>query len=301
MHLVVILVIAFIGSIVFSGPWIITPKYKSWAVVYPANISPYSEESETEQMFQVLKASYVRDQVIEKFNLGKHYDISKDGKHYKTYLFLEYNENVSISKTPGEAIRIEVLDEDPEIAKQMVEAILFAYNQKIKMLHNDKFREVVEMWGRAIDRKKQTIDSLEMQLNKLAVEDGLLNYESQSTELIKGILGTVEGGSTRINKKEVEALTASIKEKGGLLLTTLNNIEYEGVILGELTKEYDIAYSNLDRQYSHTNEIESPYVSDKKASPVRWLIVVLTLFATFFFAVVFIGILENLRIRKAQK
>ncbi len=301
MHLAVILVIAFVGSIVFSGPWIITPKYKSWAVVYPANISPYSEESETEQMFQILQASYVRDQVIEKFDLGKHYDISKDGKHYQTYLFLEYNENVSVSKTPGEAIRIEVLDEDPVIAKQMVEAILAAYNQKIKMLHNEKFREVVEMWGRAVERKKQTIDSLETQLNKLAVEDGLMNYESQSTEVIKGLLGTVEGGSTRINKKEVEALKTSIEEKGGLLLLTLDNIEHEGVILRELTKEYDLAYSNYDRQYTYTNEIESPYVSDKKATPVRWLIVVLTMFATLFFALVFIGILENLKIRKAQQ
>ena len=300
MHLVVILIIAFVGSIAFSGPWIITPKFKSWAVVYPANISPYSEESETEQMFQILKATYVRDQVIAKFDLGKHYDISKDGQYYQTYLFLEYGENVSISKTPGEAIKIEVLDEDPKIAKQMVDAILEAYNEKIEMLHISKFQEVVAMWGRAVDRKKQAIDSLEIQLNKLAIEDGLLNYESQSTEVIKGILGTVEGGSTRINKKEVDELKKSIQEKGGLLLLTLKNLELESVNLKELTKEYDIAYSNYDRQYSYTNVIESAFVSDKKVSPVRWLIVVLTMFATFFFALVFIGVLENLRIRKAQ-
>ncbi len=300
MHLVVILIIAFVGSIAFSGPWIITPKFKSWAVVYPANISPYSEESETEQMFQILKASYVRDQVIAKFDLGNHYDISKDGQYYQTYLFLEYGENVSVSKTPGEAIKIEVLDEDPKVAKQMVDAILEAYDEKIEMLHNSKFQEVVAMWGRAVDRKKIIIDSLERQLNKLALEDGLLNYEAQTDEMIKGILGTVEGGSTKINKKEVEKLKISIQEKGGLLLTTLNDLQNEGANLSALTKEYDIAYSNYDRQYSYTNVIESAFVSDKKVSPVRWLIVVLTMFATFFFALVFIGVLENLRIRKVQ-
>jgi len=301
MHLVVILIIAFVGSIAFSGPWIITPKFKSWAVVYPANISPYSEESETEQMFQILKASYVRDQVIEKFDLGKHYDISKDGKYYQTYLFLEYGENVSVSKTPGEAIKIEVLDEDPVVAKQMVDAILEAYNEKIKMLHNSKFQEVVAMWGRAVRRKKMAIDSLEQQMSKLASEEGLVNYDVQTSEVIKGLLGTVEGGSTKINKKEVERLNKSIQEKGGLLLITYNSLKSEITNYAALNKEYDVAYSNFDRQYSYTNVIESAFVSDKKVSPVRWLIIVLTMFATLFFALVFIGILENLRIRKAQR
>ena len=37
---------------VFSGPTFITPKFESHAIVYPANIEPYSDESETEQMLQ---------------------------------------------------------------------------------------------------------------------------------------------------------------------------------------------------------------------------------------------------------
>lgn len=297
-HLAVILGIAFLGAVIFSSALFITPKFKSWAVVYPANISPYSEESETEQMYQILQASYIRDYVIEKFELDEHYDISKDYKYYKSTLIDEYNENVKISKTTGEAIRIEVLDKDPEIAKQMVETILDAYNQKIKMLHEKKFGEVVAMWGRALDRKKDVIDSLENQLAVLAREDGLIDYNAQSTEVVKGLLGTVEGGSTRINSAEVRKLRSSIIAKGGLLKLTMEAVEHEAINLRELTKEYDIAYSNYDRQYTYTNVIESPFVADKKSFPVRWLIVVLTMFTTLFLALVIIGIIENIRIRK---
>ena len=32
----------------------ITPLYKSEAVAYPANVTPYSDESETEQMLQII-------------------------------------------------------------------------------------------------------------------------------------------------------------------------------------------------------------------------------------------------------
>lgn len=300
-HLVSILIIALVGSMVFSGPWIITPKYKSWAIVYPANISPYSEESETEQMFQILQASYVRSHVIKEFDLAKHYKIAPDYKYFQTALLNEYRESVNISKTPGEAIKIEVLDRDPEIARQMVDAILEAYNAKVRLLHEAKFGDVVAMWERAIIRKKINIDSLERQLNTLAVEDGLFNFESQSAEVVKGLLGTVEGGTSHVDKKEVEKLRNSILEKGGLLLLTFDNLKHEGLNLREITSEYDKAYSNYDRKYSYTNMIEVPYTADKKSYPVRWLIVALTMFSTLFLALLIIGIVENLRIRKAHK
>ena len=205
-HLAVILLIAFVGSALFSGSWLITPKFKSWAVVYPSNISPYSEESETEQMFQILQASYVRDRVIEHFNLADHYEIAPDYEYFTTALINEYKENIKISKTPGEALRIEVLDRDPKIAKEIVEVVILAYNEKIKMLHEEKFGEVVGMWERARSRKLQSIDSLETVLKVFATEDGLLEYGSQSAETMKGLLGTVEGGATRINKGEVNKL-----------------------------------------------------------------------------------------------
>lgn len=297
-HLIAILVIAFLGAALFSSSLFITPKFKSWAVVYPSNISPYSEESETEQMYQILQASYIRDYVIDKFQLDKHYEIDKDYEHFTSTLINEYKDNVKISKTPGEAVQIEVLDKDPETAKLMVDAIIEAYNNKIRMLHEEKFGEVVAMWGRALDRKKAEIDSLSNQLETLAQEYGLIEYNIQTSEVIKGLLGTVEGGTTRINKSEVNKLKQNIEARGGLLKITLDNLGHETANLRELTKEYDIAYSNYDRQYTYTNIIEAPFVADKKSYPVRWLIVALTMFTTLFLALVVIGIIENIRIRK---
>jgi len=300
-HLIVILVIAFIGAALFSSSIFITPKYKSWAVVYPSNISPYSEESETEQMYQILQASYIRDYVIDKFQLDKHYNIDRDYKYFTSALINEYNDNVKISKTTGEAVRIEVLDKSPDTAKLMVDAILEAYNNKIRSLHEEKFGEVVAMWRRAIERKHQDIDSLTTQLETLAQDYGLLDYNIQSQEVMKGLLGTVEGAASHINTAEVRKLKQSIIAKGGLLKITLDNLGHETANLRELTKEYDIAYSNYDRQYTYTNMIEAPFVADKKSYPVRWLIVALTMFTTLFLALVIIGIIENIRIRKVTQ
>ncbi len=284
MPLIIISIIAIVAGVFISSPMVITPKFKSWAVVYPSNISPYSEESETEQMYQLLQASYIRNKLVKQFDLGKHYKIDKKDPHYKSLLLYEYNDHISISKTTGEAIRIEVLDKDPRLAKDMVDAILVAYNERVKQLHKVKFKEVLELWTRAKARKLATIDSLQKQLDKLAVEDGLSNYKILSEELIKGTLGTVEGGTTRINKAQVYKLKQALQNKGGLLFSTLESLENELSLFKGVCDEYDKALLAYDREFTYTNVIEEPFVSDKKAYPVRWVVVALSLIATLFFS-----------------
>ncbi|MFT4595498.1 MAG: capsular polysaccharide biosynthesis protein, partial [Psychroserpens sp.] len=39
-HLLAITLIALVLSTIFSSPFVITPKYKSFAVLYPSNIIP---------------------------------------------------------------------------------------------------------------------------------------------------------------------------------------------------------------------------------------------------------------------
>ena len=74
--LLILTVVSAILGAIFSGPQFIKPKYKSLAIVYPVNIYPYSIESETEQMMQIFEASEIRDFIIRKYDLYKHWDIS---------------------------------------------------------------------------------------------------------------------------------------------------------------------------------------------------------------------------------
>jgi capsular polysaccharide biosynthesis protein len=56
LHLAIIVVVTVAVSAIISSPLVITPLYKSYTVVYPSNISPYSDENETEQMVQILQS-----------------------------------------------------------------------------------------------------------------------------------------------------------------------------------------------------------------------------------------------------
>jgi capsule polysaccharide export protein KpsE/RkpR len=245
-------------------------------------------------MLQVMQSREIIDSVINKFDLAKHYKIDTSYKYYYTTMMYEWSQNVSIGKTPYEGVEIDVLDKNPQMAADIVNSIIDFYNKKIKSLHEEKFYEVVTMYERSLAKKKAYIDSLENRFRELSTKYGLLDYESQSREVSRGYLGTVDG-SSRINKKEVDRIKQNIEEKGGEALLLKELIENEAEAYTNLKQEYEKAYMDYDRQFSYTNVVTKPYPADKKAFPVRWLIVVISAMAAFFISFIVILILENFK------
>lgn len=301
-HLIVILAAALVLAVIFSGPFFITPKFKSVAVIYPANVSPYSEESETEQMFQILQSQDIADSVINRFNLSQHYKIAKDYKYYKTAIYYEYNQNIKIEKTPYDAVSIEAMDKDPEMASKIVESIIEFYNKKVRYMHNSKYFEVMDMYSKLLAKKEKDIDSLKNALYDLSVQSGLLGYDQSSEEIMRGYLRTVTSGAAgSINTAEVKRLKENMEKAGGDLILLTESIKNEARAYTAFKVEYEDALRFYDAKLTYCNVITSPFPADKKSYPVRWLIVSMTLILTFFFAIVIILLVENLRVTKLRK
>jgi capsular polysaccharide biosynthesis protein len=301
-HLLVILAVALVLAVVFSSPFFITPKFKSVGVVYPANVSPYSEESETEQMFQILQSQDIMDSVITKFDLSKHYKITPDYKYYKTALYYEYSQNIQIEKTPYDAVRIEALDKDPEMAANIVNSIIDFYNRKVEQMHKGKYLEVMDMYNKLLNKKQQDIDSLKFALFNLSVQSGLLGYDQSSEEIMRGYLRTVTSGAAgNINSSEVKRLKENMEKAGGDLILLTESIKNEARAYTAFKVEYEDALRFYNASLTYCNVITHPFASDKKAYPVRWLIVAMTFILTFFFSIVVILMVENLRVMRIRK
>jgi len=298
-HLTIVVVTTIIVAAIFSGPSFITPLYKSYAVVYPANISSYSEESNTEQMLQIFNSQDIIDSMISYFDLGKHYEIDKDYKYYKTALLNEYKDKVKISKTPYESVLIEVFDKSPVQAKKMVDHLIKLYDKKVDALHKEKYQEVVVMIGKQLEKKKQLIDSLKRRKAELGEKEGIFEYDYQSQEITKGYLGTVDGSGNSLNKKEAKKLYASMSKYSGDLIELENMISQEAEDYVLVKKDYELAKRFLDADLSYTNVITHPFVADKKSYPIRWLVVVIAALAAFVFSILVIFIVENVKRKNA--
>jgi len=295
-HLAVIVLIAVVISAIFSSPFFITPKFKSHAVAYPANISEYSDESTTEQMFQVLQSQDIRDSVIKRFDLPSHYEIDRDYKYFKTAINYEFSQNVKINKTPYDAISIEVLDKDPNMAADIALAVIDFYNRKVSRMHKGKYAEVIEMYSRLLDEKQNSIDSLKKRLYDLSREKGLLAYEQTSEQVMKGYLRTVMGADrTSINTREVERLKENMEKYGGELIEITEAIKQEARTYADFKVEYEDAWRFYNADLTYSNIVTYPYPADKKAYPIRWLIVAISAMVTFFLAIIVVLIIENYR------
>jgi len=294
-HLLAIVIASAILAGIFSGATFITPKYDSFAVVYPANIEPYSNESETEQMLQILNSQDIVDSMINKFDLANHYEIDPKYKYFKTALYNTYHDHVNISNTPYESIRIEISDKNPDTSAMMVTAMLKFYDKKVASMHKLKSTEVIEMYSFQLSKKRQYLDSLKTILYKLGTEQGLIEYEYQSQEIMRGYLGTVDGNNNKINKKEVDKLLRNMEKGSGQLIEVVQMIQDESRSYVEVKLDYEMAVRFNDSNLSYSNIISSPYPSDKKSYPIRWLIVVIVSLASFVMALLIIFFLESKR------
>ncbi len=221
-------VLAVIFGAIFSGPTFITPLYKSEAIAYPANINSYSDESETEQMLQIIQSQIIVDSVIQRFNLVDHYEIDPEYPYWRSVLNKQFHDNVKIGKTPYEAISIVVTDKDPEIAAAMANAILEFYDIKTALMHKNKRYEVIQMYQKQLDAKIALIDSLKNRLENLGSTYGLIDYSVQSQEIMRGFLKTFDGSDSRnVNTKAVNELKTNIEKLGGDLLTTVEMLQHE--------------------------------------------------------------------------
>jgi len=296
LHLAVIVVAAAILAAFFSSPIFITPLFKSFAVLYPSNISAYADESLSEQMMQVLQSKEIRDSVVAKFDLSRHYGIDPDYEYYTSTLLWEYSKNVKISKTPYDAVTIEVWDKDPKIACNIVNEIMNQYNFKLRGLHKEKFREVVNNYRTVTNYKRKELDSLEQRSQELGVKYGLLDYPNQTREVMRAYLS---GGGSGSRGGEVNRLKKNLEEKGGQKEMLSNLMIAITKDYSAFKLDYDRAVLDLNRNYTYVNVLNKPFVADKKGYPVRWVIVVVSALASLFLAIIVIGIIENRR-RKTE-
>jgi uncharacterized protein involved in exopolysaccharide biosynthesis len=265
--LIWIIIITAVVSTTIS--FIIPPKYKTTAVVYPIHLTPYSEESQTEQLLQYFNSVSVRDIVIKKMNLIQHYKIDTSRSDYRSLLNYLYKENISISPTLYESIEIEVRDRDPKMTKKIAECIIQTTDSFILTLKKKKIIEEYTNYLNAINHIKHQIDSLNFLITNTRVQNNIFDINYQTRYLSKKLSS---GNIDENSKKIIEAINTK-REYINDLTNIVNNYYYSfgGFLVEKKRIEVDI-----NGKISFIQVISPPFIPNKKYFPVRWIIVSLS-------------------------
>ncbi len=305
-HLLIIGVVTVILASIFSSPYFITPLYKSEVILYPTasnsiskvllssnfssnkDILEFGEDEQTEQMLQVLNSNKIRDRIIKKYNLEKHYDIKPDSKYRKTQLYKKYENNFRFRRTEYMAVKITVLDKDPQMAADMANDVANLLDSTINHMQKEVAVKAFKIVENEYLKLKNEIQQKEDSLDKLRAL-GINDYESQA-EMFNRQLAISMAKGNKESVKRLEKKLEILAKYGGPYVSLRDALEHDRKQLSQLKEKYEEAKVDATANLPHKFVVSSAYKAEKKSYPIRWLIVTIALFSVWFLAIILLGL-----------
>lgn len=292
----IVITVATIGlAVLCSSPLFITPKYKSTAIVYPFNIIPYSSESPTEQLIQLLESEDIRDGIAKDFKLMAHYEIDSTGRYPLTELHETMKENITIDKTKFESVEIVVMDKDPKVASDIADSIVSKLNKKSLDLLRKKSLEVVIISESQLKLRQAEIDSMQNLMKQISREYGIVDMEQQIRSLSRVYYEGVSKGAG--DSQRLEKVIQAMGAKGFELVGLAENVEEVRKQYNKIKQQYDQSLRDMNKELTYSNIITSPVPAEKKSYPVRSMIVLLSTIATLILSITILIIFEGRKLK----
>lgn len=293
-QLIYVFFAATVFSFIISLPFFMKPMFKAYAIIYPDNLQPYSKETQTEQLIQLLNSEDVRDSLISKFNLYKHYDIDTAGAYPRFEVMKRLDENVGIDRTQYESVNIHIFDTDPDTAALMCEALIDFTDQKAISLIRSRANEQLIIAKSMVDEKEHQIDSLSAAITKIGAEYGITDYGNQIAGFSREYYKVMASGGTN---SKMESMRKNLEEKGSESLALRNQLDKAIYNYNEYKTKYDITVQDLKKELKFHNTITRPTVPEKKDSPKRAVVMITIILSTLFMAFLVILYQERLKVK----
>lgn len=308
-HLAIICAVAAIAAVIFSAPFVITPKYQSTVTMFPSqsvslsrsalgiaagtrDFLQYGDIDDAERLLQVLGSSEIRSRIIERFNLIDHYDISWDHQYLYTIVNRTYLNNVSFRRTEFGAVEINVRDESPAMAADMANEIAALVDTVQNEMRYDRALLAYEAAKTQYRNTQQEIRNAEDSL-RIIMKKGVYDYEGQTAMLFRQLAQDLSAGNLR-GVEAIEERLEAVGDYGGTYMHLSNYIKESSESLATAHRRYQEAKADLDNFVSFKFIIDEAHESERKVYPTRWQIVVISTFAAGFLGVVFLMIYSNL-------
>lgn len=291
------------GAIALVISMFLTPMFKSSAIVFPAATSTVSfseqrnakassmdfgEEEQAEQLIQILKSSRIRNVIVNRFDLMKHYDIdmADENKFYK--LGKAWEQHIQFERTRYGSIQIDVWDANRELAAEIANKIV----DLIDTVKNEMVRErtvpAFEINQRKRDMLEKEKDGLTAQLDSLSAI-GVVSTESRAN-LFQAYNEANNPADKAFFKEQID-----VNLKYGAAYDGLVMLRDERIVkLTKFEDAYEQAESDANALFNHKFIVEPAVVADKKDKPKRLIIAILSAIGAFVFIIFLILIRDRL-------
>lgn len=303
-----LLIITFAAGVIsIIASLMITPRFKSTVVLFPTSEASTSksllqmnyqldfqavgEEEQVEAVMQVLKSDKIRDKIIEKYDLMRHYGIKPTGMHplYKLHAF--YEANVRIKRTEFNSVVISVMDADPQQAADMANDIACLADTTIWEMKTIRAKKAVELLEQVLDSIEWELDYLKKEMYKYNSK-GIIYFEVQIDRLIEAYGKAVLEDDERA-KKEIKQEIMYLGDYSSDLYFAMERFDYELERYSDTKNLYLQVKAEYDNRLPTVFILDKAFKADKKAYPKKSIIVIIATLSTFILAVLLFLFFEN--------
>ena len=331
--------------------WVVKPKYAASAIVTPpAATQPMSgmlsglmgssgmssllgfsmDNEDVNAVWTILNSWELHNQVIDKFNLAKHYEFK--GKFHAD-LLKQFRKNFGLELNKEDMLSLYFKDTDPKLAVEVIEFMLVKADSAFNAFKTKQARQSREYFQSRLDSCEHVLDSLIKEFVDFQVSNNVYEPNVQLEATIKylselqamreevGIEMNFEKLDRGENSKRYQELSKRAKGVNSALGSALKG-KHSNIGLLELKKSPELYSEYLRREteiriqeamykilrqqseqmrleeakrLTNLHVLEPPWENDKKISPKRGLILIFTVFFTFFCASLLCNFVEFMR------
>jgi len=300
-------------AVIFTLPQIYKPEYMSSTIVYPTSAERYDvinlfhdepilylygESKDVEKIEQLATHEEVKTMVMDSLNLWEAYGIDKETDEApKYYGFRTYDAMVQMSRVAGNGLEIQAYDVEPDRAAEIVNLLVTLTNERYKEMLNRNKEPMLKMYREGYQKLVDQLTMYNDSIRNIRRRLNVLNPETQTEKLVEKILeleiemATARYGGGSDRKRLAQARLDRLIESDGGGSINLENfrdgldqilaleevIEYLSRDVKDAREKVEVLEAMFNTDYN-TLLVSGPALpADKKARPIRWVILLATL------------------------
>jgi uncharacterized protein involved in exopolysaccharide biosynthesis len=305
--LLIVTLIAVVVSVAVS--FIISPQYKATAIVFPSRTFSVSkllieqnqgaqedymdlgDEDDAEKLLQILNSSEIRNKIANKYELWTNWQIKNNTEYSQHYLKLKWEDMVTFKRTNFVSIRIEVYDYVANRSADIANSIV-AYADSVK------FNMTREVAKQALDITKDEYEATIARINELqdslqAIKElGVLDNKEEITAYSRSMAKAIEKGNESAQNK-LQVKLDLLKKYGTAYDAVYADLKKYRLKYPIIKNKYDEALVNYNKPMPSKFVVEKATPNEKKAKPVKWLMVLISSVSAFLIALLYLLFTER--------
>lgn len=313
-HLTYIAAVVFVSAliaVILTLPFVYKPEFKSSTVIYPTAAERYDainlfhdepilylygESKDVEKLETLANSEQIKMFVVDSLDLWEAYGVDPENDASPKHEVLKtYDGMINTVRIAGNGLEVQAYDTEPERAAAIVNLIVDQVDQLNKEMLNKNKNSIYGMYQDVYGQLVEQLDLYTDSARKVRKRYNVLNTETQSEVLAEQILlaqgdlatARAKGNNSRALRSRLEILVhegpdsyinlESFSEGLDQVLSLKEIIQYISRDVKDVREKIEVLEMMQSDNFTTILITEQAQPADKKARPIRWVILLVTL------------------------